>query len=375
MELKEMSIEQLEERKVAISAELDAPEADLDALEKEARAINAELEERKAVEAKKAETRKMVAEGNGEEIRTFKVEEKKEMTLQEIRSSKEYIDAFANYIKTGDDAECRALLSTNATNGQVPVPEIIEGKIRTAWERAGIMNLVQKTYVRGNLKIGFELSATGAEVHAEGDMENLPAEEILTFGVVQMVPESIKKWITISDEALDLGGQEFLDYIYDEITYQIAKKAEAILIALINDAPAAATANSVSVGTVTGALGVDTVVKALGQLSAEAANPVIVTTRQNWAALKSAAMDANYAVDPFEGLPVYFASADVLGTSAMIVGDFGHGAHANFPNGNEITIKFDDLSLAEKDLVKIVGREFVALGLVADKSFVKVVAA
>lgn len=373
MELKEMSIEQLEERKAAISAELDAPEADLDALEEEARAINAELEERKAVEAKKAETRKMVAEGNGEEIRTFKVEEKKEMTLQEIRSSKEYIDAFANYIKTGDDTECRALLSTNATNGQVPVPEIIEGKIRTAWEKAGVMELVRKTYVRGNLKVGFELSATGAAVHTEGDMENLPEEEVLTFGVIQMIPESIKKWITISDEALDLGGQEFLDYIYDEITYQIAKKAEALLIDLINDAPAAATAVSVSVGTVTGALAVDTVVKALGQLSAEAANPVIVTTRQNWAALKSAAMDANYAVDPFEGLPVYFASADVLGTSAMIVGDFGHGAQANFPNGNEITIKFDDLSLAEKDLVKIVGREFVALGLVADKSFVKVV--
>ena len=375
MELKEMSIEQLEERKVAISAELDAPEADLDALEEEARAINAELEERKAVEAKKAETRKKVAEGNGEEIRTFKVEEKKEMTLQEIRSSKEYIDAFANYIKTGDDAECRALLTTNVEGGQVPVPEIIEGKIRTAWEKAGVMELVRKTYVRGNLKVGFELSATGAAVHAEGDMENLPEEEVLTFGVIQMIPESIKKWITISDEALDLGGQEFLDYIYDEITYQIAKKAEAILIGLINDAPAAATADSVSVGTVTGALAVDTVVKALGQLSAEAANPVIVTTRQNWAALKSAAMDANYAVDPFEGLPVYFASADVLDTSAMIVGDFGHGAQANFPNGNEITIKFDDLSLAEKDLVKIVGREFVALGLVADKSFVKVVTA
>ena len=33
MEIKEMSIEQLEERKAAIVAELDTPEADLDALE------------------------------------------------------------------------------------------------------------------------------------------------------------------------------------------------------------------------------------------------------------------------------------------------------------------------------------------------------
>ena len=372
MELKEMTIDELEARKAAIAEEIDSPEADLNALEEEVRAIKAEMESRKAEETKRAEVRAAVAEGEGETVKKFKDEENKTMTNQEVRNSAEYVNAFANYIKTGDDSECRALLTENV-NGQVPVPTVTEGRIRTAWERAGLMELVQKTYIRGNLKIGFELSATGAEVHTEGDMENLPAEEVLTFGVVQMVPESIKKWITISDEAMDLGGEEFLDYIYDEITYQIAKKAEALLIKLINDAPAAPTAESVSVGTVTGALAVDTVVRALGALSAEAANPVIVTTRSNWATLKAAAMAAHYSVDPFEGLPVYFASADVLDTSAMIVGDFGYGAHANFPNGNEITIKFDDLSLAEKDLVKIVGREFVALGLVADKAFVKVV--
>lgn len=372
MNLNEMTIDQLEERKSQIVAELDNEGADLNALEEEARAIKEELETRKAAEAQKAEIRAKVASGEGKVVEEIKVEEKREMTLEEVRASKDYINAFANYIKTDDDSECRALLSTNATDGQVPVPTIIEGRIRTAWERAGLMELVTKTYVRGNLKIGFELSATGAEVHAEGD-PNPPAEEVLTFGVITMVPESIKKWITISDEALDLGGEEFLDYIYDEITYQIAKKAEALLIGLINDAPAAPTVDSVSVASVEVAeLGVATVATALGLLSGQASNPVIVTTRENWSALKVAALSAQYAVDPYEGLPVHFVCADALGDSAMIVGDFGLGAHANFPNGNEIRIKFDDLSLAEKDLVKIVGRESVALGLVADKAFVKV---
>ena len=55
-----------------------------------------------------------------------------------------------------------------------------------------------------------------------------------------------------------------------------------------------------------------------------------------------------------------------------IVGDFAEGAHANFPNGEEITIKYDDLSLAEKDLVKLVGREFVGLEVVAPNAFVKI---
>ena len=47
MELKNMTVEELEARKAAIASEIDAPEADLNALEEEARAINAELDERK----------------------------------------------------------------------------------------------------------------------------------------------------------------------------------------------------------------------------------------------------------------------------------------------------------------------------------------
>lgn len=48
MDFKEMTVEQLEERKTAIDAELDSPEADLDALEAEVRGIKSELESRKA---------------------------------------------------------------------------------------------------------------------------------------------------------------------------------------------------------------------------------------------------------------------------------------------------------------------------------------
>ena len=58
----------------------------------------------------------------------------------------------------------------------------------------------------------------------------------------------------------------------------------------------------------------------------------------------------------------------------MVVGDFGQGALANFPNGDEIRIKFDDLTYAENDLVKIVGREYIGLGIVADHAFCKVTA-
>lgn len=377
--INEMTVAELEARKAEINTEIDQDGADLDALQAEARSINEELEKRKADATKREEIRKAVANSNVTGISP--AGETKQPTVDEIRSSKAYINAFADYIKTGDDSECRALLTTNSNvtgnPGQVPVPTVIEGRIRTAWERLGLMELVRKTYIRGNLQVGFELSATGAVVHAEGT--NAPNEEVLTFGVVTMVPASIKKWITISDEALDMGGEEFLYYIYDELTYQIAKKAENDLIALIVAAGASATATAVGVPTMAAAEPeLATVVTAMGLLSDEASNPVIVMNKATYAAIKAAQYAGNYAVDPFEGLRVFFNNTlPAVGTATtgqtwMIVGDFGLGAHANFPNGDEIRIKYDEMSLAEKDLVKLVGREYIALGLVADKAFVKV---
>lgn len=378
MNLNEMQVEELLERRASIAEEVDAEGADLDALEAEVKSINEELEARKEAEAQRNEIRAQVAEGAGEVRETISTEEVKKMTNEEIRGSHEYNVAYANYIKTENDSECRALLTENV-NGDVPVPSYVEGRIRTAWQRNGLMDLVRKTYIRGNLRIGFELSATAATVHTESTSPI--AEEVLALGIVEMVPASIKKFIRISDEAMDLGGEEFLDYIYDELAYQIAKKAQSELINKITALTASATTNAVGVGVVAGTPSVGLVASALGNLSDEAANPVIVMNKGSWAQFKAAQYAASYAVDPFEGLPVHFdnslpayTSATTLATGAawMIVGDFGVGAHANFPNGDEIRIKFDDLSEAEADLVRIVGREYVGLGIVADHAFCKI---
>ena len=365
----------IETRMAEIQTELEtADEERMTALENEV----AGLEQRKAeiIEQRKKEVAEVI--DNGEEIEKYE-EREKPMTIEEIRNSKEYVNAFAEYIKTGKDEEVRALLSTNATNSgaYVPVPSIVEGRIRTAWQKLGLMDLVRKTFVKGNLKVGFELSADGALIHNEGAAAN--NEEALTLGVVELKPVSIKKWITISDEAMDMTGEEFLFYIYDEITYRIAKKAQEELLAKITAASTSATSTAVSVAMVDdGAPSVGIVAECMGKLSDEVANPVIVMNKGTWSQFKAAQYAASYAVDPFEGLPVYFDSTIPVYSSTattgvwMIVGDFARGAQANFPAGEEIGLKFDDLSLAEKDLVKIVGREYVGLGLVSDKCFCKV---
>lgn len=365
------TIEAIEERMSAIKTELEtADETRLDELNKEVDALEARKAEiRAAIEERKKETADVIG-GKGTEIE--KNEERKTMTIEEVRNSKEYINAFANYIKTGKDAEARALLTENV-NGTLPVPTVIEGRIRTAWERSGLMELVRKTYVRGNVKVGFELSATGAVVHVEGT--DAPDPETLTFGIAELKAESIKKYIEISDEAMDMGGEEFLYYVYDEITYRIAKEAQKQLLTKIAALPAAATANSVSANKVTGTPSLGIVATAIANLSDEAANPVIVMNKLTYAAFKAAQYAAQYAVDPFENLPVHFDnslkafSAASAGDVWAIVGDFGTGAQANFPNGDEITLKFDQYTKAPEDLVRIIGREYIGVNAVADKAF------
>ena len=374
--IKEMTVEELEARKVAIVAELDNEGADLDQLEEEMRSIKAELEERANAEAKKAEIRASVAAGEGVVTKSVEQEERKMPTINEIRDSKEYIDAYARYIKTNDDTECRALISENGS-GTVAVPTMVYDIIKNAWEREGIMSRVRKSYAKGNLKVGFEISADGAVIHTEGSAAI--NEETLTLGIVNLVPQSIKKWISVSDEALDLSGAEFLEYIYDELTYQIAKKAADELIAKIEACGTVSTATCVGVPVVeASSASVGTVAAAMAELSDQASNPVVIMNKQTWGVMKAAQYANKFNVDPFEGLDVEFNSsiksftAASSGDTYMIVGDLGQGALANFPNGEEINLKFDDITLATSDLVKVIGREYVALGVVGPKSFVKV---
>lgn len=366
-EIKNLGFDELEKRASEIAVEtseadsdkIEALNAELDAIEERKKVLNIEAEETR----KKADE---VANGNGEII-----EERKEntMTIKEVRNSKEYIDAYAKYIRTGKDAECRSLLTENApSDGTVPVPEFVENRIRTAWEKDEIFSRVTKTFVRGNLKVGFEASSTGASIHREGGGE--PAEEELVLGIVNLVPQNIKKWITVSDEVLALGSEDFLAYLYDEITNKIIKKAAELIVSAILAAPTESTNSAVGVAKVTGTPSAATIISALAELGDEAENKVFIATGSTIASIKQAALSAGYAYDPFSGLTVI--QKDTVGDNAAIVGDLS-GVQANLPEGDSVTFKFDDLSLAEQDLVKIVGRLYAAIGVVGPKMFCNIV--
>lgn len=360
----------------AEQSEIDARAAELEEI----------AEERRSLEAKKAELEaeeRAAEQINNNPATATEIEEKrgeKEMTNAEIRNSKEYIDAFANAIRNQDDKfnECRALLTENVDSGTVPVPEVVYDIVKNAWEREGIMRRVRKAYIAGNIKVGFEISSTAAAVHTEGGAA--VSEESLVLGTVEIVPTSIKKWISISDEVLDMRGEDFLRYIYDELTYRIAKKAVDELLALIVAAGTESTTTAVGLPVVTSTtINVNLTASALAKLSDQAPNPIIVMNKSTWGDFKAAQYANKFPVDVFEGLDVEFNNtlksftAASTGDTYMIVGDFGEGALANFPSGEEITIKVDDKTLMAQDLVRILGRQFVGLGIIGPDSFVRVV--
>lgn len=375
IDVKNVSADELLARKQELAESVDGIETReaLDEVKTEIVAINAELEERKAMAADKEEIRSAVASGAGVVVEERKEEKKMDV---EIRNTKEYINAYAEYLKTGDDHECRALLTENVS-GTVAVPAYVENIVRNAWERNTLANRVRKAYVKGNLKVGFEISSTGAVVHTEGAAG--VSEETLVLGIVELVPASIKKWISVSDEALGLRGEAFLDYIYDELINKIAQKALEELLDKIDACGTVATTTQVAVAEITAStITLDLVSNAMSQLSDAANNPVIVMNKATWGAFKAAQIANGYAYDPFEGLDVEFSNhlksfaTASSGDTVMIVGDFGEGALFNFPDGEEIKMTFDNITMATADLVKVVGRQYVGIGVVGNNAFAKV---
>lgn len=372
-EIRELGFEEIEKRSLEIAEEtatadsemLETLNAELDAIEERRNALNIEIEERKAAAEK-------VAEGKGKEIESRKEEI---MTNMEIRNSKEYVDAFARYIKTGKDTECRALLTENVSGGTIPVPEIVEGTVRAAWENDEIFSRVRKTYVKGNLKVGFEISSSDATIHTEGTAVD---EESLVLGIVNLVPATIKKWISVSTEVLAMESEEFLRYIYDELTYRIIKAAADKVVDEIEASPAASSATQVGVPSVTGTATTASIVAAEGLLSGQASDLVVITTRATAAAVKSAALSAGFAYDPFDGAKVVYTealdtfAAASTGDTFMIVGDLA-GVQANLPEGEAVKFVFDEYTLAASDLVRVIGRLYAAIEVTGPGMFAKVV--
>lgn len=375
--MKFKTMQEIETRKAEILAEMEKDGADLDALKDEMEELRKNAEQIQQAAAQAEETRKAIAEGaKGIVIGQKQTAEPREKNLEEIRSSKEYMDAFARYIVSEDDKECRALLTANAANnGQLPVPTLVDNIIRTAWESDAILSRVRKTGFGGNLKVAFERAADPAYEHGEGT--TAITEEDLTLGVVEMKPMMIKKFIRLSDEIVAIGGEPLVDYVYRELAHQIIMLLSKKVIADIAGAGTSHTSSAIGIPKIVGEPSLTIVPTAEANLTDEARDVVVIINRLTSAAFQAAKVAGNFAVDPFDGLPVLYTSALPAYSTAddnavwMIVGDLD-GEQVNYPNGEGILTKWDDLTEAEADMVKVHGRQFAGHAVTGPGRFVNV---
>lgn len=328
-----------------------------------------ELNEQRAalIEQRKAEEAAVIA-STVEPTETHENREAKPIMENTItRNSPEYINAYAEAIKSGDFTEVRSLLTENAS-GTVAIPEVVDNYVRAAWERNEIWNRIPKSYLKGNYKVQVELEGPLAVLHEEGhDPIN---EEALVLAIVELQPVYWKKFVKISDEALSLTGASFLEYIYAEITNKIISAIVNDLLSVISDRALTPVQGTPTVGVIEGALAASDIIMAEGELKGDISDVVVMISRSAYAQYRSLQATNGNFLDVFDGLPILFTDQLPQGTRA-IVGSLADGAHANLPNGSAVEFKIDDRSLAltAQDMVAVLGRMFVGCGIVRDGAF------
>jgi HK97 family phage major capsid protein len=381
MEIEKMTNEELDLKlKELETRSAIADETEIEEITKEVEAIETRKAEIKAEFEKAEEERKAIAEAPQVEEPETIIEERinKTMDLKEIRSSKEYIDAFANYIKTGKDEEVRALL-TDFGGGTIPTPTFVQEYVETAWSRSNIASKVKKLNVKGILKVPYEISSSDAVVHTQGAAA--PDEEALVIGTATITPATIKKWIGVTDEVLGLHSEEFLRYIYDELTERIIKKLDEDIVATV-----AASTSPFTATVDVAAIDATTILQGLAELADSANEPTIVMNkkvffnsfmgllddvkRPIYEVLLDNERKPRYFLNGCEVVfdNVNFDDTPAAGDPIALVGDFS-GVTANYPEGEDVKIVVDPYTSAKSDKVEFIAKLYVGIGVTKPASF------
>lgn len=360
MEINEMTMEQVEARMAEIETELEAEGADVEKLSADVSALIERKNALKAAAEEKRATLERIANAKNITPVAKAEEEREEKTMDKEERAKK-IEALAEYIKGTATEEQRALLLSENVSGTVAVSKIVDNWVWTDWDKSPLLSRIRKVFVKGNYSVQYEASATGAVQHTEG--ANAPTEETLTLDTINFIAKYFKKWIRVSDTVLALRGEEFMDYLMREFGHQLAIAIENAIVAEI----AASTLSA----KVTNDLDNTAVMAGFAALSDEAANPVVITSKAVYADIMNARATTGAKIeDPFNGFEVLFNNTL---SDSILVGDLD-GVVANFPEGEDFQFIVDRASLAEQDLVKIVGKVLADIHLVRPNGFAVVTA-
>lgn len=226
MDVKELSSDELMERRSAIGSELENPEADLDALEAEVRAINEELETRKNNEQKKTEVRQAIANGVQP---VEKIKEFKEIKTMDERifapDTVEYRDAYLkNLMGKPLSMEERNALTTAASVIPVETLNAIYGKL----EENPLIKEVDILHIPGYVSVPVATTVNDAAWTA---MATAATDSADVVGAVALTAKKLIKTIEITADIQAMSIPAFQSWLANKL---VSKMEKAICAAIVN---------------------------------------------------------------------------------------------------------------------------------------------
>lgn len=314
------------------------------------------------------------------------IEERKSQNM-EVRNHEQYAVELRNAVVNGNEKELRALL-TELVEGTAPVATYLNEKVETVWEKLAILNEVSVSQYKGILAVPYEVSATPAVWHKEG--EEGVQEETLTLGKVLLVPTMIKKMLRVSDEVIALTPTAFLDYLFDEVIYQVNLLLENSIISRNAQDGVIGITNASLTESVTSELNFNAVNIGIAALE-NVGDAVVIMNRKTFYANVMGLTDLQerpifqIATDNNGKAQHYINGARVLFTNGLkaydevangeawaIVGDL-KAYKLNLPESRFPIVLFDRYSEADADMNRIIGRILASGNVVRPKALAKLV--
>lgn len=234
MEFKDMTVEELEARRVQIGEEVEKDGADLDALEAEIKGIKAELEARKAEATKKAEIRNAVASGAGTVIKEVPTEERKMEEIKYNAQSPEYRTAWLKNIAQRDgqkifgemtEVEQRAFTFTTANSGAVVPTETMNRIVELVESMAPMYDDATKSGMAKGFGVPRHKAIVAGDAAAT-DEGVANADEQDTFDLLALDGVEIKKHVEITRKMQWQSIDAFEAWLTDHIAKRIAVAKE-----------------------------------------------------------------------------------------------------------------------------------------------------
>ena len=391
----------VEERKASFeSADVETRDAmltEVEDLTKEAESLDAEIKELEEERAKFTEQEERMSMNNT--LSKIAIEERKDqIESTDVFNTHEYNQLYADMIRgKADKKEVRsyaqrsgsANLATGTSN--VPIPVIMQGFVETAWYEYGkFSRLVSETFEPAILKIPVETSASDASWHTENG--DAPNQESISLGQIILQPMMIKKWIALTDELMAMAAEDFLRYVADELVYKVVLALDEAIISRTDGGGLGVigVANNANTESMVSAINFNLINQAIANLVTFEDLTIVMnpeTFFNNFMGLVDQVGNPIFRiVHDNENRPQYFLSGHrVEFTQAlkaynkcsaqdvyMVVGNFRRGYRLNYPQGRDVITLVDPYTLATEDVVRMIGRLYVAGNVVKPKHFAQV---